>query len=100
MNRRKNSGSSDVARAKPPFTALHKNKGNREKFRWLIVNSQLLILNCLTKDTEHQFRIYNLEFTIFPFFIFVQSRRSRQGAGGIKINAANFSASFFPLIAG
>jgi hypothetical protein len=53
--------------------ALHKNKENREKFRWLIVNSQLLILNCLTKDTEHQFRIYNLQFTIFPFFIFVQS---------------------------
>jgi hypothetical protein len=52
--------------------ALHKNKGNREKFRWLIVNSQLLILNYLTKDTEHQFGIYNLEFTIFPFFIFVQ----------------------------
>jgi hypothetical protein len=37
--------------------ALHKNKGNQEKFRWLIVNSQLLILNYFTKDTEHQFRI-------------------------------------------
>ncbi|HEY0048590.1 MAG TPA: hypothetical protein VGB68_04850, partial [Pyrinomonadaceae bacterium] len=46
---------------------------------WLIVNSQLLILNYLTKDTEHQFRIYNLEFTIFPFFIFVQSPKKTKG---------------------
>ncbi|HEY0048282.1 MAG TPA: hypothetical protein VGB68_03275 [Pyrinomonadaceae bacterium] len=51
-------------------SALHKNKENQEKFRWLIVNSQLLILNYFTKDTAHQFRIYN-----FPFLYFCAKPR-------------------------